>query len=254
MRDSFFMKDSSEINLNGEKFIPAGDAGRLCNYTRIYVGQLCRSGKINCKKFGTDWMVSEKSILAYKKSIFQTQEEKQPEVVAITKQTFHPKDYSDEWDKAILGETQKKEFRLEIPFPKFSPKQWLLGTASILTVALIFWNADSGVIRKNLAALSLPEFSLPEISIPNISLPPLPFSLDDIRLSVFDLKNRFQNNLFAWRDFARLAARQVLSLGLDIKKLSQNLFLISPSPEPSPQVQPPRIITFPAESPPTADN
>ncbi|QQG42382.1 MAG: DUF5011 domain-containing protein [Candidatus Giovannonibacteria bacterium] len=144
------MKDSREIILEGEKYITASEAAALCGYTRIYVGQLCREEKVKGKKFGTDWMVSEKSILDYKKSILRTQEKTEPQVILTKPEIFHT---TDEWDKAILGEKEKEYFQFpKIRFPKFSLKQWSLGAASlssVLIAVLIFYNA--GAIKNSIA-------------------------------------------------------------------------------------------------------
>ena len=135
------MKDSREIILEGERYITASEAAAVCGYTRIYVGQLCREEKIKGKKIGTDWVVSEKSILDYKKSILRTQEKMEPQIILTKQAIFHT---TDEWDKEILGEQQKA--------PKFSLKQWSLGAASlssVLIAALIFYNA--GAIGRSIA-------------------------------------------------------------------------------------------------------
>ncbi|MDP3784669.1 MAG: hypothetical protein Q8R12_01160, partial [bacterium] len=81
--------------------------------------------------------------------------------------------------------------------------------------------------------LSWPNFSLPKISFPNISLarldlarlaalPSLPFTWEDSRLAVLDLKNRFLDNLFSWKDY-------LASLGGDIKIIAQDFLSIKPS-------------------------
>ena len=153
-----------------EKYLSASEAARLCNYHRIYVGQLCRGGKIDCKKFGTDWMVSEESILNYKKELTSKNLSLTPsqgrgknntlpfgegegwvtEKSSSTLQDiFHAQDKPDDvWDRAILGEKEKEAFW----FPEFSLKQWSLGAvslSSILIAALIFYNA--GAIKNSIA-------------------------------------------------------------------------------------------------------
>ncbi len=53
------------INLNNKKFISAKNSAKLVGYTPDYVGQLCRSGKIECKREGKGWLVLEESLLGH---------------------------------------------------------------------------------------------------------------------------------------------------------------------------------------------
>ena len=56
------------INLHGEKYISARRASEITKYTSDYIGQLCRSKKIDAKLIGRSWYVSKKEILKYKNS------------------------------------------------------------------------------------------------------------------------------------------------------------------------------------------
>ncbi len=51
-----------ELTLNGEKYISSKRAAKTTGYTKDYVGQLCREGKIIAQLVGRNWYVSEASI------------------------------------------------------------------------------------------------------------------------------------------------------------------------------------------------
>lgn len=51
-----------ELTLNGEKYISSKQAAKITGYTKDYVGQLCREGKIVAQLVGRNWYISEKSI------------------------------------------------------------------------------------------------------------------------------------------------------------------------------------------------
>ena len=51
-----------ELTLNGEKYISSKRAAKITGYTKDYVGQLCREGKIIAQLVGRNWYVSEASI------------------------------------------------------------------------------------------------------------------------------------------------------------------------------------------------
>jgi len=52
--------------LEGKTFISSKRAARIAGYTTDYVGQLCRSEKINAKLLGRNWYVEENSIKNHK--------------------------------------------------------------------------------------------------------------------------------------------------------------------------------------------
>src|ERR1035437_7251188 len=57
---------SSDLFFENKKYISAKDAAHLTSYTSDYVGQLCRANKVESKKIGRTWYVSEESILNHK--------------------------------------------------------------------------------------------------------------------------------------------------------------------------------------------
>ncbi|MFZ2522898.1 MAG: helix-turn-helix domain-containing protein, partial [Minisyncoccia bacterium] len=56
----------SDLFFENKKYISAKDAAKLTGYSKDYVGQLCRGNKIEAKRIGHTWYVSEDSILKYK--------------------------------------------------------------------------------------------------------------------------------------------------------------------------------------------
>ncbi|MFA6273151.1 MAG: hypothetical protein WC673_01515, partial [Candidatus Paceibacterota bacterium] len=57
----------NEFILAGKKFITSKKAAALFGYTQDYVGQLCRGEKVDARRVGRTWYVSEKSILEHKR-------------------------------------------------------------------------------------------------------------------------------------------------------------------------------------------
>jgi len=57
----------NEFILAGKKFITSKKAALLFGYTQDYIGQLCRGEKIDARRIGRTWYVSEKSILEHKR-------------------------------------------------------------------------------------------------------------------------------------------------------------------------------------------
>jgi len=59
------VKDS--VLLDGKIYISSRRAAEISHYTTDYVGQLCRSGKVDCRIVGRAWFVTEESVLAHQK-------------------------------------------------------------------------------------------------------------------------------------------------------------------------------------------
>ncbi len=58
------MEDS--IILDGKKYISSKRAAQLGGYTKDYIGQMCRSGKLNAKLLGRNWYILESSLQSHK--------------------------------------------------------------------------------------------------------------------------------------------------------------------------------------------
>lgn len=61
-------KQISEVTLDGKRYISAKRAAEISEYSNDYIGQLCRSGKIEATRIGRNWYVEEASILGHKNS------------------------------------------------------------------------------------------------------------------------------------------------------------------------------------------
>jgi hypothetical protein len=71
MNDSFISQ--------GKNFISSRRAAEISDYTIDYIGQLCRSAKLDCQMVGRTWFVSEESLLTHKLKV--AEEEASPERV-----------------------------------------------------------------------------------------------------------------------------------------------------------------------------
>ena len=60
------MKDN--LILEGKNYISAKRAAKIINYAQDYIGQLCRSEKLDCRMVGRSWFVTEESLLAHRQS------------------------------------------------------------------------------------------------------------------------------------------------------------------------------------------
>ncbi len=58
---------NSELYFNGKKYISAKRGSEISGYNSDYIGQLCRSGKLECRQVGRGWFVSEDSIIEHQK-------------------------------------------------------------------------------------------------------------------------------------------------------------------------------------------
>lgn len=71
----------NEISIGGKNYIPAAQAAKLVGYTKDYVGQLARGGKIEAQLIGHSWYISEDSIRRHKLQVHYTlTKEKKPRV------------------------------------------------------------------------------------------------------------------------------------------------------------------------------
>lgn len=61
------MGKGTEI-FSGKKYLSARQASLETGYSQDYVGQLCRSGKIDARRVGRAWYVSEQAIKNYEKN------------------------------------------------------------------------------------------------------------------------------------------------------------------------------------------
>src|SRR3989344_9222661 len=196
-----------------EKYISSKQAAKITGYSSDYVGQLCRLGKVRSKRIGRDWMISESSILNYKNGGY-----------ALARQIFSISESRlDEWDKALFEKERDFDLGFLIKPLVFTAVSMAVITGLVLNLGAVSEFAYQ--VKNNVAEINLPK--IPEITFPKLplslaALPSLPFTWEDSKLAVLDLKNRFLENLFLWKDY-------LASLGGDIKIIAQDFLSLKPS-------------------------
>lgn len=65
------MKEGALV-IDGKNYVSSARAAQLVGYTKDYVGQLARAGKIESKLIGRSWYVSEESITQHKLTVHYT--------------------------------------------------------------------------------------------------------------------------------------------------------------------------------------
>lgn len=68
--------------LEGKNYVKSSVIARELGYTSDYVGQLCRSGKVEAKLFGKTWYVEKSSISGHKQTRYRSSK-------AVTKRVLH---------------------------------------------------------------------------------------------------------------------------------------------------------------------
>lgn len=96
------MKDS--LILEGKIYISAKRAAKIINYAQDYIGQLCRSGKLDCKMIGRSWYVTEESLLSHREQAVDATQERVLKVV-----------------KSITPVVAEKKIEIPSPAPIISP-------------------------------------------------------------------------------------------------------------------------------------
>ncbi len=61
-----------QLEIDDKIYIPSGRAASLVGYTKDYVGQLARAGKVDSRLIGRSWYISEDSIRKHKLSVHYT--------------------------------------------------------------------------------------------------------------------------------------------------------------------------------------
>lgn len=79
------MEDS--IILNGKKYISSKRAAQIGGYTKDYVGQMCRLGKLDAKLIGRNWYILEKSLLSHKNNKKNSKNALDKANISYTKET-----------------------------------------------------------------------------------------------------------------------------------------------------------------------
>jgi hypothetical protein len=84
-----------EVTIGGIKYLPASKLAKEYRYTSDYIGQLCRSKKIDAQLVGRSWYVNPESLLNHKKSRYSSKlalssKSKKDEVIEEVKIRIEP--------------------------------------------------------------------------------------------------------------------------------------------------------------------
>ncbi|MEK7646830.1 MAG: helix-turn-helix domain-containing protein, partial [Patescibacteria group bacterium] len=200
-----------EILINGKFYVSVGRASDLSGYHRDYLGRLCRGGKLDGRKIGNNWVVSQDEVKKLVAKNFQNNFKKNIyDIADVSKSNTSGSrgtdKHIDSWDASLLGnrnndsavlvvETVKKTQAPKINFWssgfEIFKKSALLVGASVVVVIVLYrfpFSLDAGLgtikYRAERAAnylktgifpdnthLVLSGFSLSAISWPYINLP-----------------------------------------------------------------------------------
>ena len=69
------------LTVNGKNYVKASAAARDLGYTADYVGQLCRSGKVDAILVGRSWYVCKDSIKGHKSTRYRSTQTKSKESI-----------------------------------------------------------------------------------------------------------------------------------------------------------------------------
>jgi len=70
-----------KISFGDKDYVKASEIAKRFKYTQDYVGQLCRSGKVDSRLVGRTWYVVPESVTSYRKTKHKTQRTTQPKIV-----------------------------------------------------------------------------------------------------------------------------------------------------------------------------
>jgi len=104
-----YRMDHDHLEFDGKKYISSGRAAGLVGYTKDYVGQLARAGKLEARLIGRNWYVSEDSIRKHKLAVHYTltkSKKSRPDEV-YTENTIYRKDISERDDPDTFARTSQ---------------------------------------------------------------------------------------------------------------------------------------------------
>lgn len=110
-----------QVVLDGISYTKAAEVAKKFGYTSDYVGQLCRSGKVDAQLIGRSWYVSEDSIQSHKKQRYQkspktpTVRAIKPKQVLVNKNRQNEKTINNKIDIATDEKTYQLSVRKSLP-------------------------------------------------------------------------------------------------------------------------------------------
>lgn len=106
------------VTIKGIEYKKASVVAKKLKYTSDYVGQLCRSKKVKAKLVGRTWYVNLDSILEYKESRYNAENENQPSVKKVEKKTLTKAKNKSSDDKVkITFDNPQANSRLKVDPP-----------------------------------------------------------------------------------------------------------------------------------------
>ncbi len=136
------MADDS-IVLEGRKYVSSGRASQLYGYTKDYVGQLCRAGKLDAQLIGRSWYVSEDSIRKHKLGVHYTlKNPKKPRVQGrrTDEKTTENQMISD--SRAIATEDDRQDMHFSAPTSRGAPMYAEIPPEEHSEVDVEVWSGD----------------------------------------------------------------------------------------------------------------
>lgn len=74
------------ITLDGKTYISSKRAAQVGGYTKDYIGQMCRSGKLDAKLLGRNWYINEDSLKSHKGNKNKSKVSIERESISYTKE------------------------------------------------------------------------------------------------------------------------------------------------------------------------
>ena len=97
-----------ELILDGKRYISTKRAAQLTGYTKDYVGQLCRAGKIDAKLVGRSWYVNEEELRDHKSEGRRSKTEVDREKLKRQERLMQDLRVSPDRDLSFTNETDER--------------------------------------------------------------------------------------------------------------------------------------------------
>lgn len=108
-----------KVTFGGKEYVRATVIAKKFKYTADYVGQLCRSGKVDARRVGRNWYINLESVIAYRKTKHQTQK-KSTSRSAATQNPRSPKPTSKRVPPVPRAKTVKATQRRSVPLSRYT--------------------------------------------------------------------------------------------------------------------------------------
>ncbi|MFT7565362.1 MAG: hypothetical protein ACI8V7_000360, partial [Candidatus Paceibacteria bacterium] len=217
------MKSLEEFNFDNKKYISSKKTGEILGYTSDYIAKLCREGKLDGRKKGRGWFVSEESVQNFNKVVSHDKEilktklakdltkeyvvnrKKRGEKVSFESLLKKVGKTADKVLKRGVYETAKVSKKLIIAIP------FLISSILLLGATLAFANSDaSKMFTENFSNSENVNSGSPFLSAPDVFQKAKPLVVKSA--SAFE------------KTFAKASGKMVASVGVENSKNS-NIFV-----------------------------